>query len=319
MSAGWYRAHGLTIRSDYPLPMLPAAPAPEADLVVERGDVRPVPDEDPSGSERLALADAPDGRVFYSLSRSTRTVDMRYPGLCLITGDRDMGRVTVHRDPAADEGLIPVLVAGAVVALHLLLQGELVLHASAVEVEGRALAFTGMAGMGKSTVATLFGRAGHPLVTDDVLRVDLEATGGAVAHRGGLELRLRETARTLTEGVAMRTTADGRAAVDLPVSSLPEMPLRACLVPQPSRTAEKASLRVLSPAEGLATLARFPRLDGWCHGATRAEQFWRLGDLAAAVPVAIVDVPWGPPFDPTVPEQILAALEESDLPEKAGQ
>jgi hypothetical protein len=293
--------------------MPPVAPAPDADLVVVRGEVRAVPDEDAEGSERLALADAPDGRVFYSLSRSPDTVDMRYPGLCLIRGNGDMRRVSVHLAPGADEGLVPVLVAGAVVALRLLLQGELVLHASAVEVDGRALAFTGTAGMGKSTVATLFGHAGHPLLTDDVLRVSLPSAGGAVAHRGGLELRLRESARPLSEGVAMRPTADGRTAVDLPLSSKPELPLLACLVPQPSRTAERVHLRTLTPAEGLATLVRFPRLVGWCHRPSLAQQFWQLGDLAAAVPVAVADIPWGPPFNPAVPEQILEALCNGDL------
>jgi len=80
--------------------------------------------------------------------------------------------VTVHLHPGADLGLVTVLTAGALLAVHLRLRGELVLPASAVQLGGAALAFVRASGMGKSTLAALLCASGHGLVTDDVLRVD---------------------------------------------------------------------------------------------------------------------------------------------------
>lgn len=305
-----YRAHGLTVASDYSLAMPPAPDdGGEPDLVVRRGAERPVPLADEPGAEVLALAETPDGQVFYSLTRTPAGVRMRYPGICLIRGDGTLSDVTVDVAPGLDQALIPVLVAGSVVSLHLVLRGAVVLHASAVEVDGAAVAFTGMAGMGKSTVATLFGRAGFPLVTDDVLRVTHTPPSAPVAHRGGLESRLRERASSLADGMPVRTTADGRAAVHLPLSARPELPLRVCVVPRPSRAAEAVSVRRLSEAEALVTLLRFPRLVGWSEGPTLARQFTQLGDLASAVPVVMAELPWGPPFPPGIVEQLLSALD----------
>ncbi|HWU11149.1 MAG TPA: hypothetical protein VN520_33140, partial [Streptomyces sp.] len=186
-----YAAHGLLIESDYPLPMYPSATPGDPDIVVHRGSPRGIPEEDRPGSEQLALAEAPDGRVFYSFTADADGVTLRYPGLCLMRADAEIGSVRVHADGQADEGLIPVLIAGSVVSLHLIMRGRLALHASAVDISGQALALVGMSGMGKSTTATLLALAGHPLVTDDVLRVEFPADGDVVVHRGGLESRLR--------------------------------------------------------------------------------------------------------------------------------
>ena len=69
-------------------------------------------------------------------------------------------------------GMVAILVTGLLVAYLLILDGQCVLHASAVEVDGAAVAFLGRSGIGKSTMATLCCAAGARLVTDDVLRLD---------------------------------------------------------------------------------------------------------------------------------------------------
>lgn len=50
-------------------------------------------------------------------------------------------------------------------------RGEMVLHASAVAVEDKALAFVGRSGEGKSTLCANFNQQGFPLITDDYLLV----------------------------------------------------------------------------------------------------------------------------------------------------
>jgi hypothetical protein len=48
-------------------------------------------------------------------------------------------------------------------------QGELIIHASAVAIEGVVASFVGPTGRGKSTLAAAFARAGNPFLSDDGL------------------------------------------------------------------------------------------------------------------------------------------------------
>lgn len=58
---------------------------------------------------------------------------------------------------------------GPVLGYALRQRGVLALHASAVVMSGVAVAFVGPGGAGKSTIAAALGRAGYPVLTDDVL------------------------------------------------------------------------------------------------------------------------------------------------------
>ena len=58
-----------------------------------------------------------------------------------------------------------------VMPLVLSLRGDIVLHASAVAISGKAVAFIGDTGRGKSTIACYLTKAGHNLLTDDCLVV----------------------------------------------------------------------------------------------------------------------------------------------------
>lgn len=62
-----------------------------------------------------------------------------------------------------------VYLVGPVMGYVLRRLGVLSLHASAVVIEGRAIAFCGDPGAGKSTTAAAFSANGFPLLTDDVL------------------------------------------------------------------------------------------------------------------------------------------------------
>jgi energy-coupling factor transporter ATP-binding protein EcfA2 len=58
-----------------------------------------------------------------------------------------------------------------VLGFALRLRGVLALHASAVLLDGRAVALVGPSGSGKSTAAAAFASAGVPVLSDDVLAV----------------------------------------------------------------------------------------------------------------------------------------------------
>ncbi len=74
------------------------------------------------------------------------------------------------------------LIAGACLNL----QGKVGIHANAVSLEGLAVAFAGISGMGKSTLSTYCTRRGSGFITDDVLTVD----GNGLAHPGIPRLKL---------------------------------------------------------------------------------------------------------------------------------
>jgi hypothetical protein len=81
------------------------------------------------------------------------------------------------------------LVLAQVLPLAAVLRGREVFHASAVALAGRAVAFLGGSGVGKTTLASRIVARGARLVTDDVLAV--EVAGATVrAHRGGAVARI---------------------------------------------------------------------------------------------------------------------------------
>lgn len=82
------------------------------------------------------------------------------------------------------------------------LNGLVPLHASAVDVGGRVVAFTADSGGGKSTLAAALASLGLPHVCDDTLVVALQQAG-AVALPDGKRLKLWDDALRMTDIKAM--------------------------------------------------------------------------------------------------------------------
>lgn len=88
---------------------------------------------------------------------------------------------------------------GPVMGIVLRMRGTTCLHASAVEIHERAVAFLGEIGAGKSTTAAIFARNGHAVLTDDI--VALEKCGDDFfAHSGYPFLNLLPDAMALVFG-----------------------------------------------------------------------------------------------------------------------
>jgi hypothetical protein len=219
-------------------------------------------------------------------------------------------RVTYYRDPAARD-LVAILIAGSVVAYLLSSAGRLVLHASAVEVDGAALGFVGFSGQGKTTVATLLCAEGYPLVTDDLLPVD-PGPEGVTCTPAGIELRVRDKVEALLErfssGAVRGRTLDDRHAVAPLATSAERLRLAALVIPWPDRTTSSVSARRLPPGEAALLLARCQRIEGWRAPSQLRAQFNSISAVVASVPVFEMQVPWGPPFPTTLAEQVVAAV-----------
>lgn len=151
-----YVAYGLGIRSELPLPELVEGEA-VADVVVRLGQVnRRRPQSAAAGTYFWATAD--ECCLFHE-----------EVGTLLVRGGRE---IIVDPAPAADEDLLRLVVVGAAMGALLHQRGLLVLHASAVAVNGGAVAFLGGPGQGKSTTAAALHARGHDMVADDVVAVD---------------------------------------------------------------------------------------------------------------------------------------------------
>ena len=77
-------------------------------------------------------------------------------------------------------------------ALGILLHqcGDLVLHAAAVEIDGRAIVLSGLAGSGKSVLAAAFAKRGHSVLGDDLCRISFDPVKGPLAQPEGPYVKL---------------------------------------------------------------------------------------------------------------------------------
>jgi hypothetical protein len=86
---------------------------------------------------------------------------------------REGQEIVVDPDFGVDETLLKPSLLGTAMSVLLQQRGFLVLHASAVVIAGKAVAFMGYSGAGKSTTASAFVNQGYALLTDDVLAIQL--------------------------------------------------------------------------------------------------------------------------------------------------
>ena len=174
-----YTAYGLLIISEFCLPELEAADcsASSADVTYRRGDVEPVADDvEGSGMRRIS---ANPGRC--------RLTYESY-GTFLVQGGTD-----VVFDPASTDvvetKIVRRLLENEILAVLLHQRERLVLHASAVAIDGSAVVFLGPRGIGKSTMAAAFHVSGYPIIEDDMVSIRLE-DGVPMVDQGVPEMRL---------------------------------------------------------------------------------------------------------------------------------
>jgi len=160
------------------------------------------------------------GRIFEHLvdgGRAESTLQITSQGACVlaVSGvavfliDATSHEVTIDPSPGADPSNVRAVLLGTVLGILCHRRELLPLHASCVEIDGVAVAFTGPSGIGKSTLAGAFAAAGHRVIADDVTVVDLIAANGPLVRPTFPRLKLR---------------ADSLSHLQLERSSFPEGP-----------------------------------------------------------------------------------------------
>jgi HPr Serine kinase C-terminal domain len=172
----FYRVSGLSVASEVALPgLIGDTGAHPAQVTIRRG---PVPENLPDNT-----AAGPTWQV------AGKQFLLRIPDIArFLLND---GREIVF-EPESDEGAadISIFILGTVFGILLHQREQIVLHASAVRVNGRAVLFCGSSGAGKSTLAAALAQRGYPLVTDDFCTLTIDEAGTPLVYPDGRQLKL---------------------------------------------------------------------------------------------------------------------------------
>jgi hypothetical protein len=98
--------------------------------------------------------------------------------------------IAFEPEPEARHDDIPIFLLGTVFGILLHQREQVVLHASAVRINGKAVLFCGSSGAGKSTIAAALVQRGYPLVTDDICAIAMTAERVPMVYPDGRQLKL---------------------------------------------------------------------------------------------------------------------------------
>jgi hypothetical protein len=93
-------------------------------------------------------------------------------------------------EDGVDDDDVAVYLLGSAFGILLHQRGHLVLHASAIAVNGKAVLFCGPAGAGKSTLAAALVKSGYAFLNDDVCHIVVDSEGAPTVPSDGRLLKL---------------------------------------------------------------------------------------------------------------------------------
>jgi hypothetical protein len=252
--------YGFEVKSDLPLLRLNSAAGTRGELRIEvAASSIDRPDQAPVGtlvSENghcwYASYELADGRCLIELPSTASFLLEPASGRVVVDSETDDAELREHR-----------IVSSAVCTL-LSMRGDLVLHASAVAAGGRTVLFCGPTQRGKSTLARALGEAGHRILGEDGIAIEL-GDGEPIAFPGARGVRVRSR------------DGNGRAHTDLlsdPGSGEPD-PCPVTAVVLLGERGARLTVEPLEPARALALLT--PNL---VHSGSRAAIGRAFADLA---------------------------------------
>jgi len=160
-----YKVFGLSVRSEISIPELPEAgpQAEPAEIAIEKADLSRLwfrlanPQDLFVAEHNFFMFRVPDHAIF-----------------CVEEGRR----IAVSLLEGCDEEIVRLYLLGTCMGALLMQRRVIPLHGSAVAIDGKAYAFIGDRGAGKSTLASAFLHRGYKLVSDDVIAATLNPQHG---------------------------------------------------------------------------------------------------------------------------------------------
>jgi hypothetical protein len=177
MRGGDFCLAGWRVRSDFPIAGLTPWTGEERspDVVVRSGAI-------PKRAAELLLDDP-----LLQISRD-RSCWFTTPLAAFFVNSDGTDVIVDAGDPAAGE--VRAFFVRAIFAILCHKRDLLPVHASCVEIGGRAIAFAGPSGAGKSVLTAAFLKAGCSMLADDITAVDVGAPGGPVVWPSFPQLKL---------------------------------------------------------------------------------------------------------------------------------
>ncbi len=288
--------HGFVVASPWTLSARPSQHPAEVRCTVERSVAPQLPD---SASGSLVAQSVDENGIATMQVRSTATGHLiNWPGFMSaslnIVPDGSVRTLHLMAHTTGALRLASVLVSPAV-GVVAMLSGALVLHATAVNIDGRAVLLVADRGGGKSSVAALLGSAGIPLLAEDVCAVSIGVDGIPVVHAGVQELRLRPTTpwlAVLPGLVRSERHSDGRIVVRPPTTPRHCVPVGAVMVVRLSRSADEVLVTRFTGVQAASVLIKAQRCPPTAGSPLTRSAFEGSAACADALPVSALTVPW---------------------------
>lgn len=300
-----YVAYGLGIHCAFPLPELVVVDRNEADVNISLGKIgRSIPERDHRES-------------YFQMTPEEAYLFWKQVGEFLALNGNE---IIVDPSPGVAEQLIRLPLLGMVLGAVLQQRRFLALHASAVAVNGDAVAFLGRKGRGKSTIAAALYTRGHNLVADDLVAVDFDRLDSPIVLPGFPQLKLMPEAAATVLGnnlenlPRLATGFEKRGFQDFSAFCPGPLPLRRIYllcdhhVQRIERVQRQEALVNLVSQSYTARVFR-----QFLQGSEARLHFLQCSELATKVPVSVLKRPNSLSLLPD-----LAQLVEEDLASEVG-
>jgi hypothetical protein len=277
-----YSVFGLIFRSEFPFgkSFQQVQPTRPADVEIRLGRID-LPAADCSG---------------YSTTAAGTLLTVPKVGRFLV---RSGNEILVDPEPTGSERNVRIFLLGSAIGALLHQRGLLPLHANAIDLGSRAVAFCGHSGAGKSTIAAWFHDRGYPILADDVCVIGFDEAGRAFAYPGIPRLRLWRDALEASgrDAGAYDRSFDDMDKYDVPTeigSTQEPLPLAAIYLLRKAGEGGNAAIERLVGIDAVETLMSNTYRGGYLRTIGRtAEHLAACLRLVRAVPVFRAERLWG--------------------------
>ena len=168
-----YVAYGLVLNSTLALPELPVSEG-VGEVTIQLGNICSLAQKAVNGERNLKV--------------TSEGIHLFYEGVGRFLVRKGY-EIIVNPAPRVEESIVRLSILGPALGVLLHQRGRLILHGSAVVMNGGAVAFLGEEGSGKSTLAAAMYVNGHGIVADDIVTLQIE-NGRSKIFPGTPQLKL---------------------------------------------------------------------------------------------------------------------------------
>ncbi|GAB4022938.1 hypothetical protein GCM10028808_71920 [Spirosoma migulaei] len=277
----YYTAYGLTIGSEIQLPPLKEVTPKPVDVVIRRGALPESPPLQPTKIYRAGL------QAKFAQNGPQQLWLNWAPILSFMVVN---GQELVLDTTQTDEDLLSLFTLSEALGLILFQRGYFLLHGSAIHLNGKGVVFLGEPGAGKSTTVAAFAQGGVSVISDDMVCIQVNATGPSLVLPAFPQIKIWENSVT-----GLQIEKDGLTAVREGVNKFSwhdsivfnENPVtldQIFVLTAPNELAG-TSFQVPKHQIPIELISYFPLADSLLQGTPLKDYFEKSTTLAHSVPV----------------------------------